>query len=709
MAHGQYVRTINPDLIGNRTEPSPGAWSVAAEFSPDGRLAALATRDGVHLHDPDSGRELAHLEAGFCETVLFTPDGRNLIASGRWGLFRWPIGLDPVDGAVALRLGPPELLLEATPGSEWYMASWLPDHQTVAMIDNANARIVLVDSTHPHPDRSRARTLPGNPNHSVSSVAFSPDGRWAALGNWREVGVPVWNLPARRVERVLFPSADSVISGAVRFSPDGRWLVSCSSAPTRGWGYYFWEVGNWKREPVVLKMASTGVGAPAFSPDSRLVALCISPQQIRLAEVATGRAIAHLSSFQPLSATSLTFGPDGTKLIASTNRKTVLMWDLRRIRERLRRMDLDWDQPPYAPEEDSSGTRRSPIRSIQVIDALFEPQVRRRSERALMDRRLATDPDDAEALIHRGWLSLTERRIPEAIADLDHVHRRQSDYPDLDWMLGQAYQHAGNLAGALACSSRALERAPEDHDTRFERGLLGFNVGLTQQAADDFARVLAAEPTRDLVRYHRARVLNRLGRFREALADLDALIGRSPKDFMLYELRGTAHEALGEHELARLDRVKARSLLPTSPNLLNNQAWGLATGSFVQRDPDRALALARQAVALTPDQSLHLNTLGVVLYRAGRSVEAVNVLERSLVAGRGETDAFDLFFLAMAHHGLGHSAQARGCFDRAVQWWDGKKALTPQYVQELTSFRAEAEAVLAGPGGDLPANVFAPR
>ncbi len=41
-------------------------------------------------------------------------------------------------------------------------------------------------------------------------------------------------------------------------------------------------------------------------------------------------------------------------------------------------------------------------------------------------------------------------------------------------------------------------------------------------------------------------------------------------------------------------------------------------------------------------------------------------------------------------------------------WMDGRTNLVPQYVQELGAFRAEAEAVLASPGGDLPADVFAP-
>ena len=33
-------------------------------------------------------------------------------------------------------------------------------------------------------------------------------------------------------------------------------------------------------------------------------------------------------------------------------------------------------------------------------------------------------------------------------------------------------------------------------------------------------------------------------------------------------------------------------------------------------------------------------------------------------------------------------------------------ALTPDQLKELASFRTEAEAVLAGPPGELPADVF---
>ena len=84
-------------------------------------------------------------------------------------------------------------------------------------------------------------------------------------------------------------------------------------------------------------------------------------------------------------------------------------------------------------------------------------------------------------------------------------------------------------------------------------------------------------------------------------------------------------------------------------------------------------------------------------YGVGRYSEAIHVLERSPRADRNEPDAFDLFFLAMAQHGLSHSAQARSCFNQAVRWLAGRQNLSPQEVQELAAFRAEAEAVLAYP------------
>jgi tetratricopeptide (TPR) repeat protein len=139
----------------------------------------------------------------------------------------------------------------------------------------------------------------------------------------------------------------------------------------------------------------------------------------------------------------------------------------------------------------------------------------------------------------------------------------------------------------------------------------------------------------------------------------------------------------------------------------NKYAWELVTGPKSASNPQRALALARRAVALAPKEGIFLNTLGVAQYRAGQFAEAVATLEKNLAASRGQLAAFDLFFQAMAHHRLGHRDKARAGFDRAVFWLSEQKGLSEQYAKELAAFRAEAQRVLAGDEVEVPGQVFA--
>ena len=142
--------------------------------------------------------------------------------------------------------------------------------------------------------------------------------------------------------------------------------------------------------------------------------------------------------------------------------------------------------------------------------------------------------------------------------------------------------------------------------------------------------------------------------------------------------RAETYRALGKTDEAAADVKYAAKLRDAiiPPETLNDTAWGLLTGPEGARDPKRALELAKKANERKPNTSAILNTLGVALYRNGQYQEAVTALEKGLALGRGKFDAHNLFPLAMCRARLGDRAAAKGCFDQAVKWIEGR-SLTP--------------------------------
>jgi hypothetical protein len=79
-----------------------------------------------------------------------------------------------------------------------------------------------------------------------------------------------------------------------------------------------------------------------------LLALAQGRNRIPLHDAATLR---HLATSEtpagPASLTGLSLSPDGTRLAANTDYYVLAFWDLRRLRQELTALDLDWEMPPY--------------------------------------------------------------------------------------------------------------------------------------------------------------------------------------------------------------------------------------------------------------------------------------------------------------------------------------------------------------------------
>jgi hypothetical protein len=92
----------------------------------------------------------------------------------------------------------------------------------------------------------------------------------------------------------------------------------------------------------------TGFQGRPFSPDGALLAGTGAAGGLQLLDQATGRPLAGLQVPHDDVLTWTDWTPDGSRLVVSAAGH-VRVWDLRRVRERLAALGLDWDRPPYPP------------------------------------------------------------------------------------------------------------------------------------------------------------------------------------------------------------------------------------------------------------------------------------------------------------------------------------------------------------------------
>jgi tetratricopeptide (TPR) repeat protein len=237
---------------------------------------------------------------------------------------------------------------------------------------------------------------------------------------------------------------------------------------------------------------------------------------------------------------------------------------------------------------------------------------------------------------------------------------------------------------------------------------------------EHLGRLITAEPDDMALRIRRGLAHAELGHVHEAAVDLDVRKLRADDGFPVWYRAALVHLADGDPEGYR---AACAGLLrhfggsDSSGVQAHFTAWTCALAPDALNDLAPALALAERAAAAQPDDLMAIQALGALLYRSGRFAEAV---ARPTEAGRGPTKSttspvYAWLFLAMAHHRLGHAAEARRWFDQAAAAIDkalgdhdkGTEPLPFQRRLTLTLLRKEAATVLGL--GELPADVFAPR
>lgn len=297
-------------------------------------------------------------------------------------------------------------------------------------------------------------------------------------------------------------------------------------------------------------------------------------------------------------------------------------------------------------------------------------------QKALAQFQVISDaaPDDPKVLYAAGLLAL---RTHKPLLARRYLKRSLA--------LAPANAHATLYLGEIAEGEQRFARAryyftkvgsPYRFAAAVRLGLMSLKEGRPLGALQKLARVTARTRGEQVtLALARNEVLAALHRYSEGLRILDqAMIGKGHQSGLLYA-RALDEEKLGQISAAERDFKRLLARHPDDPVALNALGY-----TYIDHGhhPRRGLLLARQALALDPQNPDILDSVGWAYYRLARYQAAVPYLRKALALSHDPTVA--------AHYGaalwsLGEQAQALLVWRAALAKDPGNTALKAQMAR----------------------------
>jgi len=149
---------------------------------------------------------------------------------------------------------------------------------------------------------------------AVSSVSFSPDGRYIISRGTTDKNVILWDAATGKEIRTF--KIDSIHAPSASFSPDGRFIV-CSDFLS---GVSLLEIETGK---VVRKIENASLAV--FSPDGHFL-LFMSGKKLKLYEISSDKIVRAFQEDTGIN--TLAFSPDGRFALSGNKNKTLKLWDV---------------------------------------------------------------------------------------------------------------------------------------------------------------------------------------------------------------------------------------------------------------------------------------------------------------------------------------------------------------------------------------------
>jgi WD40 repeat protein/serine/threonine protein kinase/Tfp pilus assembly protein PilF len=514
----------------------------------------------------------------------------------------------------------------------------LPDGRRV-LTNGTNLTLFVVDLE----TGETIHRLTGHQGGAVPALAVSPDGR-RALSGGDDGTVRHWDLENGRQLRRL--DGHEGVVWSVAFSPDGRRALS------GGWDGFvrLWDLesgrqlGMWAGHWDVISCV-------AWTPDGRRAISGGQGKRLLLWDVATGRVLHRFAA--PADPQLLCVTPNGRQVLTADSDNYLRLWSL----------------------SEDAARGRDLARLGQATEA----------EEAC-NRAVAACPEEPALRGERGRILARQGRWEQAVADLSAA--LQANPPAVDLTGDRARCHAAlkHWDQAAADFAAALARVPPTGAPWWVGGT-AFADDMVRRD-EVFERVARLRPNDRGLWSARTRYHAWHGRWADAVADSARLLAIEPgapphaemKDYQHLThacLQVLAGDREGYRRLCRQEAVRLGQETDSLQLHLVDRVCALAPGAL--DDPQLAVRIGKLARTRSSAVDRNLSAvlrygLGAACYRAGLYDEAVNNC-------RVSTDQYPDWsgtclnwpVLALAHHQLGQSEDARRWLDKVAAFVSEKR------------------------------------
>jgi tetratricopeptide (TPR) repeat protein len=304
--------------------------------------------------------------------------------------------------------------------------------------------------------------------------------------------------------------------------------------------------------------------------------------------------------------------------------------------------------------------------ALMTLALLYERTNDFAEARDAYEKLLSTNPNFVPALNNLAYL------YAERINDLDKAYdlaRKARDLQAQDASVGDTFgwvlYKRGDYQQALPVLQETAEKAPNNPEIQFHLGMTAYMMGQTDVARVALQKAASAAkdfPGKDESKRRLALLDSGKGASPElSISQLEAMTKEQPNDVVSQMRLGEAYEKQGAPEKATAAFEQALKLNPKLTAAVTKLAQ-LYAGPL--QNKEKALAYAKKARELAPEDPQVAAILGRVAYQSGNFVWAYSLLQEA--ARQRANDLSILHDLAWAAYSLGKVNEARDTMQKAL-------------------------------------------